>query len=144
MNEKQLIAAVLRQLPDTIHSQSMTFGSLSTRGTPDRYFDGPLRDFWVEFKMLRAMPRSGIVKGDYSELQLRWMTRRYANSVKSCTYTGLPKENTPASNMFGVVGLPNRTAVIQRTPTEWRNGSPIGEAMTIKEVASCLERFGCL
>ncbi len=132
MLEKGLIAAVLRQLPAVIHSQSMTMGSLSFNGTPDRYFDGPARDFWVEFKMLKSMPRSGMVVGAYTELQLRWMERRYAHCV------------TDAPNVFGIVGLPNKTAVIQRTPQEWREGTHVSTAMSVKEIAQWLASFGCL
>lgn len=125
MLEKQLIQAVLRQMPKDIHSQSMTFGSLSCNGTPDRYFDAP-RDFWVEFKVVKAFPRSGMVVGAYTELQLRWMNRRYSNG----------------GNVFGIVGLPDRTAVIQRTPDEWAGGTSVTTAMSIKEVASWLVSFG--
>lgn len=145
MNEGQLIAAILRQLPDTWHAQSMTSASLTHRGTPDRYFDAPKRELWCEFKMLKAMPRSGVAVGDFSPLQLRWMDRRFRNAM-GLTHLDLGRDylasELGASNIFGIVGLPNKTAVIQRTPKEWREGTSVKTAMSLKEVAACLADFG--
>lgn len=151
--ERQLIDAVHRLLPITLHRQSMTFGSLSQNGTPDYYYDTDCDtsprlliqaygdrelaylkkkrpDLWVEYKQLRAMPRSGLVggvdakkKGCYSPLQFKWMERRYNNCLPHL------------SNVIGIVGLPNRTAVIQLTPTAWCKGSPVSEARPLKEIA---------
>lgn len=138
MKEKDLIAAVNRGLPNNFHSQSMTMGSLTHNGTPDRYYDGGPFDLWVEYKMLDAMPRSRLVggvdankKGCYSPNQYRWMERRYRHSLN------LPH----GPNVVGIVGLPNRTAVIQRTPTEWREGSSIDLAIPIKEVSAWIFGF---
>lgn len=119
MNEKQLIAAICHQLPRGLHRQSMTYSSLSYNGTPDRYFDGRHSDLWVEFKMLKAMPRSNVIAGGYTALQREWMERRWYNG----------------GNVVGVVGLPNRTAAIQRSPLEWRNGTPVATAISLKDVA---------
>jgi hypothetical protein len=114
----------------------MTFGSLSQNGTPDYYYDMDTDiqfkrpDLWVEYKQLSAMPRSGLVggvdakkKGCYSPLQFKWMERRYNNCLPHL------------SNVIGIVGLPNRTAVIQLTPTAWCKGSPVSEARPLKEIA---------
>jgi hypothetical protein len=81
------------------------------------------------------LPRSGVVIGGYTEQQLEWMERRYANA----------KQANPlhAPNVVGIVGLPNRTAVIQRSPTEWREGSPMTEALPLKEIAAWIADF-CL
>lgn len=128
MLEKQLIANIVKLLPKTIHSQSMTGSSMTYNGTPDRYFDGPKADLWVEFKMLKSMPRDRVVKGNFSALQLQWMERRYKN---------LPH----APNVVGIVGLPNRTAVLQLSPTEWRNGSPVETARTLREIATWVQNF---
>jgi hypothetical protein len=95
--------------------------------------------------MLKAMPRNGIVVGDYSPLQLRWMERRFRNAM-GITQGSFATHYAPAelerSNMFGIVGLPNKTVVIQRHPHEWRNGTPAASAVTIKEVAQWLADFG--
>lgn len=127
--EGRLIDAVNRNLPKQFHSQSMTFGSRSFNGTPDRYYDpeGAARDLWVEYKALTAMPRSGIVVGAYSEMQLKWMKRRWRNG----------------RNVVGIVGLPNRTAVIQHNPTEWEGGTPVSTALPIKEISLWITEF-CL
>lgn len=129
MREKDLIAAIHRQLRKDLHHQSMTSASLTHNGTPDQYYDGPIRDFWIEYKMLKSMPRSGMVIGAFTELQLRWMERRYNNS----------KHLPHGPNIFGIVGLPNRSAVIQRTPTEWREGTPLSSAISLREVSACLD-----
>ena len=120
MLEKQLILSIVKHLPKTIHHQSMTFGSMSQNGTPDRYFDGPDGDLWIEFKQLKSMPRSGIAIGNYSALQLRWMERRYANG----------------NNVLGIVGLPDRNACIQRTPDVWKYGTEVISAVSCINVAA--------
>lgn len=125
--EGRLIRAINDKLPKRFHSQSMTFGSRSFNGTPDRYYDpeGGVRDLWVEYKALSAMPRDNIAVGNYSALQLAWMDRRWRNG----------------KNVVGIVGLPNRTAVIQHTPKEWRNGTPVNTAMSLEEVAEWIKHY---
>lgn len=139
MLEKDLIKAVNKKLPKPFHSQSMTGASMHTNGTPDRYYDpeNGRYDLWAEYKMLDAMPRSGLVgfvhatkKGCYSPLQFAWMERRYKNSLAH----GRP-------NTVGIVGLPNRTVVLQTTPTEWREGSPVGMAIDLEELAAWITEF---
>lgn len=125
MRERAVIDGIDRHLPKTVYRQSMTGASIYAGGTPDRYYDGPAADLWAEYKRLEHLPRSKTVVGDYSEKQLAWMTRRYNNSLN------LPH----GPNVIGVVGLPNRTAVIQRTPTEWREGTPLAQARPFKEIA---------
>lgn len=138
MIEKALIKAINRKLPKSIHHQSMTFGSMSMNGTPDQYYDGPSRDLWVEYKMLKSMPRSGLVggvdakkQGCYSPLQFDWMERRYIHA----------RSLLPVPNVIGIVGLPNRTVVVQTTPTEWREGSSISKAISLEEVITCITVF---
>lgn len=137
--EKDLIKAVNKPLPKSIHHQSMTGASMTHNGIPDQYYDGSLRDLWIEYKMLSAMPRSGLVgfvdkkkRGCYSPLQYEWMERRYRNSLPH----GRP-------NVVGIVGLPNRTAVIQTTPAEWREGSPITSALPLEAISAWITEF-CL
>lgn len=129
MKEKDLYRAVDKLLPLGIHRQSMTGATATTNGTPDRYYDGLHGDLWVEYKMLATMPRNGVVVGKFTPLQLAWMERRYRNS------TNLPH----GPNVIGVVGLPNRKAVIQRSLTEWREGSRIETAVTIREVSEWIQ-----
>jgi hypothetical protein len=139
MLEKGLIAAVHRHLPREIHHQSMTGAAQTHNGTPDQYYDGPGADLWAEYKQLTAMPRSGLVgfvndkkQGCYSTLQYHWMLRRYTNSLN------LPHGR---ANQIGIVGLPNRTAVIQTTPTEWREGSSVTNAIPLREVTNWVIDF---
>lgn len=125
MREKSLYQAVNRAVPKTIHRQSMTGATMVNNGTPDFYYDGPRSFLWVEYKQLNAMPRSGMARGAYTELQLMWMERRHRNG----------------GHVVGIVGLPNRTAVIQTTPDAWRQGSSTGTALSIKEVAAWITEF---
>lgn len=136
--ERRLIDAVHRALPRTLFKRSNTSGSMTSSGIPDYYYDGARCDLWVEYKALEAMPRSGRVggvddkkRGCYSTLQYHWMERRWRHS----------QTLLPAPNVIGVVGLPNRTAVIQTTPAEWREGSPVTLAIPIREVAQWVLSF---
>ena len=129
MRERQLIDAVNRGVPKSIHRQSLTGASMTSNGTPDYLYDGPGGLLFVEYKQLKSMPRSGVVVGALTELQCMWLERRYNNSLAH------------RPNASVVVGLPNRTAVIQRTPTEWRNGTPITSAVALKEVSVWIEEF---
>ncbi len=120
MKESTLVKWVKDHLPSTIHSQSMTFGSMSMNGTPDRYFDGPAGDLWIEFKQISAWPRDGLVggvddkkRGCYSTLQFRWMERRWK----------------AGKNVLGVIGLPDKRVVIQYYPSAWKNKSSIEDAL---------------
>lgn len=127
MLEGSMRKSIKRYMPGYVYSHSNTGASMAINGVPDDYFDGPAGDLWVESKVIRAMPRSGIVVGDYSALQLHWMKRRYGYGVQ-------------VPNVVGIVGLPNRTAVIQRHPHEWEGGSPITESLTLKEVADWISQ----
>lgn len=136
--ERRLIDAVHRGLPKDLHKRSNTSGSMTSNGIPDYYYDGPQGDLWVEYKALTAMPRSGLVGGVdpkkvgcYSPLQYQWMERRWKNS----------QYLLPVPNVVGIVGLPNRMVVVQTTPTEWRERSPITQAISIPEVTAWLKKF---
>lgn len=133
MNEKQLIAAITKKLPKTIHQQSMTMGSLTMNGTPDRYFDGPKADIWIEFKMRTTIAKGLLVlggveagrQGAYSPLQFAWMCRRYA-------YGG---------NVVGIIGLPDKRVAIQTTPKQWEFGSPLNETISIPEATKWIINY---
>ena len=132
LRESNVISNVITKLPKIIHTQSMTFGSRSFNGTPDRYFDGPARDLWAEFKYVDAIPRDRLVggvdtkkRGCYSPLQFDWMVRRLRNG----------------GNVIGIIGLPNRTAVIQQTPEEWQNKSSIDGAVPFAAVAEWIRKY---
>lgn len=134
MKESATILAVERKLPKSIHHQSMTLGARTHTGTPDQYYDGLVADLWAEWKQLDAMPRSKMVggvtpmkerkSGMYTTRQFVWMKRRW----------------TTGKNVLGLIGLPDRTVVIQRTPEEWELGSCITAAVSIEEVAYVITR----
>lgn len=136
MTESTLIKAVNRGIPKSIHHQSMTGATMTSNGVPDRYYDGPRRDLWVEFKLRTAMPRDGLVggvdnskNGCYRTLQYEWMLRRWGNCF------GV------RSNVIGVIGLPNKMAVIQTEPEQWMHGSPVQAAVSIREVSEWIIAF---
>lgn len=144
MKESSLINSILRVLPKSIHSQSMTFGSLSQNGTPDRYFDGIFGDLWVEFKQLSHWPRDRIVgrvdakkRGCYSPNQFRWMSRRYENG-----FGGVDISFTDglyvSSNVLGVIGTPDGQVVIQTSPEQWESGSGVDRLLSRKRLADLI------
>jgi hypothetical protein len=125
MTEKKFIKRVCDKLPAELHSQSMTYASLSTTGTPDRYFDGP-QDLWIEFKKLKSNPLNGIVVGDFSDRQKQWLARRYKHG----------------KNAWGIVGLKCGTqGIIMRTPAAIRDGLPIEQALSIKQIAEAITEY---
>lgn len=119
MRERDLYRAVDRHLPATLFRQSMTGAAMTGTGVPDRYYDGVIRDLWVEYKMLRAVPRSGTVIGAYSARQLLWMQRRWE----------------AGHNVLGVVGLPTGMACIQSCPGEWLHGTDVNAAVPLNKVS---------
>ena len=155
MNEGTCINYVvnrLKKLPggDKIHSQSMTFGSRSFAGTPDRYFDGPGGDLWAEFKYLPSIPRSGIVggtdekkQGHYRAKQTAWLERRYYNNrTPEGSSTGHASGMwVQHRRVFGFVFLPDNTVAIHSAPNQWRFGSPIANAVPRVDVVDMLHRL---
>ena len=135
LKEGNLIDALMRVIGKRLHAQSMTFGSMSQNGTPDRYFDGPARDLWVEFKQLDAMPRTGLVggitparvrkKGCYTSQQYDWMLRRHNNG----------------ENAWGMIGLPNKLVVVQKYPWQWASGSSVLDAVPRSTAAAMILDF---
>lgn len=95
-------------------------------GTPDYYYDGPVRDLWIEYKLLKTAPRDGNVRGALTALQLAWLERRY---------------RLPMPNVAVIVGLPNRTVAVQRTPAEWESGTPVSTLIPLEEAAAWITDF---
>lgn len=138
MLEKRLIAAVHRQLPKTLHHQSMTGAAMTGNGIPDHYYDGPRSDLWVEYKALDKAPKGGIVcvtplegvkkqpKGRLTPMQLRWLERR-------ARYGG---------NAFVVLSWPGGNAVVLPS-TQWQRAVDITGVGTasISEVAAWICEF---
>lgn len=155
MNEGTCINYVvnrLKKLPGgaKIHSQSMTFGSRSFAGTPDRYFDGPGGDLWAEFKYMPSVPRSGIIggmdekkQGFYRAKQVAWLERRYNNnhtpeSIRVCHAAGGLVQHR---RVFGFVFLPDNTVVVHSTPSQWRFGSLVSDAFPRADMVDMLHRL---
>lgn len=123
MRERQLIDAIHRRLPKSLHRQSMTLGSLTSNGTPDYYYDGPRSDLWVEYKQLKSMPRNKIVDCGrlLTPLQQQWIVRRHDNG----------------KNAVVIVGLPNKTGLLLAEPW-W---APIGESRSYNWLANWIIGF---
>lgn len=140
MGEQQLYQSIDNRIDKFIHRQSMTGAAKTFNGTPDRYYDGALDDLWVEYKQLVSMPRDNYVRvapidgvkrqpnGRLTALQLNWLTRRWWNA--SSTH-----------NAIVVVGLPNKTALLLRTPSEWNGAVSIFESRTYAEVSKWIQDF---
>lgn len=115
-----------------LYQHSNTFASRSGTGIPDSYFDGTHRDLWVEWKFQATMPRSGVVggvddkkRGCYSTKQFKWMRRRF----------------NVGYNVWGIIALPNRNAVIQTGPFEWEARSSVTSAIPWSDVAARITEF---
>lgn len=114
MREASFIRAVVNKLPKWVHHQSMTGSSLSHNGTPDRYFDSEFEghfDLWVEFKYVNTLPKILRPHELMSDLQKRWLHRRY----------------TVGRNVMLVVGCQynRRThAAVFETPDAWLRSWP--------------------
>lgn len=137
MRESDLIASVHKHLPPpaALHRQSMTFSSLSFNGTPDRYYDGPNGDLWIEYKRITSWPRSGRVggvdekkPGCYRPNQFEWMERRWENG----------------RNVYGAIFLPDKRVVLQSTPDEWKHGSPFKGNEIDRRTLAAFIRTQCL
>lgn len=153
MNEGTFINYVvnrLRKLPagSSIHSQSMTFGSRSFAGTPDRYFDGPGGDLWVEFKYMPSVPRSGVIggmdekkQGFYRAKQVAWLERRFKNNSTLEDIGVTPVRRITHHRVFGLVALPNNLVAVHTRPEEWRGGSRLHDALPREGVVDMLYRL---
>lgn len=87
MNEHSFTKSIIGGLPKAIHVQSMTLGSLSMNGTPDRYIDY-ISDLWVEFKFKLSVGKGVKVDEMLSPLQKRWLKRRWDAGKNACVVVG--------------------------------------------------------
>ena len=137
MRESAFYRRVNDRLPKSIHHQAMT--GVTWNGTLDRYYDGKLADLWVEYKAWPSMPRDGQIcvkpdpgrkqqrQGRLSVNQMRWATRRW---------------NT-GKNVAVIVVLPNRRALILKTPWHWEQPVSVSDAQPVEEVAKwIIEQVG--
>lgn len=96
--------AVLKKLPNQVHTQSMTMASLSHSGTPDQYLDLH-SDLWAEFKWNPGLPRVLDAGRMLSDLQKRWLYRRYAAGRNAVVVVGFPYENRNCGVVLGTPDL---------------------------------------
>ncbi len=135
MREGQFVQNFNKKLPRTLHQQPNTGGYSST---PDRYYDGPKSDLWVEWKLLERLPRDGIVRvlpiarvkkqpnGHLSVGQYTWINRRYRNG----------------GNAMVMVAMPDRKSILAfHSPVDWDNGKSTDGAMTIEETIEWISKF---
>lgn len=94
--EANFVKRVNRALPLDVHRQSMAF--TFTNGTPDQYYDGPVRDLWVEYKWKSSTPKRKCTvyspdsdgNGQLSTLQFNWLCRRHAAGQNAWVIVGCP------------------------------------------------------
>lgn len=111
MNEAAFRRAVCKLLPADVHQQGMAAGPFSTAGTPDKYFDYK-RDLWIEFKLADHHGNRGYnVGGDGScmltDLQKRWLRRRWKTGGNACVIVGVPSNRA--------------RGFVLETPEEWES-----------------------
>ena len=75
--EKAFESNVNRHITLPVHHEAM--GTGYSAGTPDRWYDGPARDLWVEFKFFKTIPLKVDMTKLLTPLQQRWLSRAFAN-----------------------------------------------------------------
>lgn len=114
MLESAFRTSVLSKLPRRIHRQPMMANMMGCAGTPDTYLDYE-RDLWVEWKVLPVdgrMPAVLPTKATPTELQQRWLTRRWLRGGNACVIVGLKLRG----RAYGFV---------LESPQEWSSASPL-------------------
>ena len=99
----------------------MADAAMSCAGIPDFYYDGPVRDLWVEFKVVKSSKIPVIA--NYSTAQLMWLLRR----------------SEIGGNAIGIVEMPDKRITIQVTPDDRRLGTCV--LMDIKDAIQWVVNF---
>lgn len=73
MHESQFISAVNKLLPPTVYKWKIH--DTYTGGIPDTYYSGDKTDLWVEYKLLRNVPKKHTP--NLSPLQIKWLREQY-------------------------------------------------------------------
>lgn len=131
--EKVFEGNVNKHVSQSVHHEAM--GTGFSNGTPDRWYDGPARDLWVEYKFLQEIPpvvrladRSARVK--LSALQQRWLNRASRNGRNTAVIVGVPGGK-------GLI-LPD-LSWHQEIKRDWLSSNLIG----VKEIAYWITEFTC-
>ena len=78
--ESLFIHRVHKLLPEIVYAEKTH--NMYRGGTPDCFYEGIAEDLWVEYKWIPKLPArvTTLVSLDLSELQKRWLKRRYEKS----------------------------------------------------------------
>jgi hypothetical protein len=94
--EASYIRAVNKHLPKEVYTEGMA--NPYRGGTPDRYYEGPHDDLWVEYKFYEALPpvidllhQTAKTKPKLSKLQQDWLVRAHCNNRKVAVIVGCPE-----------------------------------------------------
>ena len=145
MNEHGFTKSVLGEVPPYVHRQSMTGAALANNGTPDRYLDFD-RDFWVEFKFLKSMPRAYVVPSTLmTALQRQWLERRWRSGRNAALCIGFIAPSIDRATKAGVAMSipPGRTCgVLIDHPALWNDrwdaGRFFANAESVKALGALL------
>lgn len=58
---------------------SCGMGSMFVNGLPDRYYEGPFKPLWIEFKHIKKETHRFNALDEITVLQRQWLTRCYRN-----------------------------------------------------------------
>ncbi|NIT13216.1 MAG: hypothetical protein GTN99_02930 [Candidatus Dadabacteria bacterium] len=88
--EARFIQSIERYLSPLVYRQSMY--TPYSNGTPDRYYEGPYNQLWVEYKFTTALkPRPFKPIDLVTKLQAKWLLRAYKNGIPVAIILGNPK-----------------------------------------------------
>jgi hypothetical protein len=84
--EKRYETNVNKHLQQPVYHEAM--GTGYSAGTPDRWYDGPARDLWAEYKFYPKLPPLVDLTKKLTPLQQRWLNRAYENGRNVAVIVG--------------------------------------------------------
>jgi hypothetical protein len=117
--EANFVRSVNKLLPVGIYHEGMS--NPYRGGTPDRWYDGPKNDLWVEFKWFASLPPRIIP--NLSPLQKAWLERAHRNGRNVAVILGSPDGCYIYTNMAWLQVIPRETykalSITKRNVAEW-------------------------
>lgn len=126
--EKRFESSVNKHVGSAVHHEAM--GTGFSAGTPDRWYDGPARDLWVEYKFYPTIPSNLDLTKKLTPLQQRWLNRASGNGRNVAVICGFPGGK-------GII-LPD----LSWHQTQTKNWL-LSNFISVKEVAYWITEFTC-
>lgn len=77
MHESAFTASIHKKLPKSVYRWKIQ--ATMTGGIPDCYYSGNKADLWIEYKLIKKLPKrdSTLLIPQLSELQKKWLQERH-------------------------------------------------------------------